>query len=315
MTSTTPKPKKSLPLRLIIILITLVGLNLIVSIQIARWSLSWLPVAASTAAPYVDGLFSLEVGMGAFLFIGCVGFILWSVIINRADKYDESDGLPIEGNTKLEIIWTIIPFIIVMALAVYSIDINGKLDTLGPKNKYDVADEQSPQAVATLDELSEIGPIEVISRQWNWEFVYPNGVRSSELHLPINQRANFLLTSKDVIHSLYIPAFRLKQDIIPGSVISYSITPTREGRYRLRDAHFSGAYFSENQTHVIVQSEQNFESWLELTNSKPLVPGLSPGTVFYQKRLSKGNKGWATVPPAPPPMVNDPGNPEETHEA
>ena len=257
MTSTTPKPKKSLPLRLIIILITLVGLNLIVSIQIARWSLSWLPVAASTAAPYVDGLFSLEVGMGAFLFIGCVGFILWSVIVNRADKYDESDGLPIEGNTKLEIIWTIIPFIIVMALAVYSIDINGKLDTLGPKNKYDVADEQSPQAVATLDELSEIGPIEVISRQWNWEFVYPNGVRSSELHLPINQRANFLLTSKDVIHSLYIPAFRLKQDIIPGSVISYSITPTREGRYRLRDAHFSGAYFSENQTHVIVQSEQN----------------------------------------------------------
>ena len=169
MTSTTPKPKKSLPLRLIIILITLVGLNLIVSIQIARWSLSWLPVAASTAAPYVDGLFSLEVGMGAFLFIGCVGFILWSVIVNRADKYDESDGLPIEGNTKLEIIWTIIPFIIVMALAVYSIDINGKLDTLGPKNKYDVADEQSPQAVATLDELSEIGPIEVISRQWNWE--------------------------------------------------------------------------------------------------------------------------------------------------
>ena len=309
------QPKKSLPLRLIIILITLVGLNLIVSIQIARWSLSWLPVAASTAAPYVDGLFSLEVGMGAFLFIGCVGFILWSVIVNRADKYDESDGLPIEGNTKLEIIWTIIPFIIVMALAVYSIDINGKLDTLGPKNKYDVADEQSPQAVATLDELSEIGPIEVISRQWNWEFVYPNGVRSSELHLPINQRANFLLTSKDVIHSLYIPAFRLKQDIIPGSVISYSITPTREGRYRLRDAHFSGAYFSENQTHVIVQSEQNFESWLELTNSKPLVPGLSPGTVFYQKRLSKGNKGWATVPPAPPPMVNDPGNPEETHEA
>lgn len=315
MTSTTPKPKKSLPLRLIIILITLVGLNLIVSIQIARWSLSWLPVAASTAAPYVDGLFSLEVGMGAFLFIGCVGFILWSVIVNRADKYDESDGLPIEGNTKLEIIWTIIPFIIVMALAVYSIDINGKLDTLGPKNKYDVADEQSPQAVATLDELSEIGPIEVISRQWNWEFVYPNGVRSSELHLPINQRANFLLTSKDVIHSLYIPAFRLKQDIIPGSVISYSITPTREGRYRLRDAHFSGAYFSENQTHVIVQSEQNFASWLELTNSKPLVPGLSPGTVFYQRRLSKGNKGWATVPPAPPPMVNDPGNPEETHEA
>ena len=138
-------------------------------------------------------------------------------------------------------------------------------------------------------------------RKWKWEFVYPNGVRSSELHLPINQRANFLLTSKDVIHSFYIPAFRLKQDIIPGTVISYSITPTREGRYRLRDAHFSGAYFSDNQTHVIVESKDNYSNWLQSTNEKPLVPGLSPGTVQYQKRLSKGNKGWATVPPAPPP--------------
>lgn len=315
MTSTTSKPKKGLSLRLILILLSLVGLNLLVSLQIAQWSFSWLPVAASTAAPYVDGLFSLEVGMGAFLFNGCVGFILWSVIANRAEKYDESDGLPIEGNTKLEIIWTVIPFIIVMALAIYSIDVNGKLDTLGPKNKYDMAVNQSAKTVASLDGLIEVGPIEVISRQWNWEFVYPNGVRSSELHLPINQRANFLLTSKDVIHSFYVPAFRLKQDIIPGSVISYSITPTREGRYRLRDAHFSGAYFSDNQTHVIVQSKDDYSNWLQSTNEKPLVPGLSPGTVQYQKRLSKGNKGWATVPPAPPPMVNDPGNPDDPHEA
>ena len=180
MTSTTPKPKKSFSLKLIFILISLVGLNLVISLQIAQWSFSWLPVAASTAAPYVDGLFSLEVGMGTFLFNGCVGFILWSVIANRAEKYDESDGLPIEGNTKLEIIWTVIPFIIVMALAFYSIDVNGKLDTLGPKNKYDVAVDQSPETVASLDGLSEVGPIEVISRQWNWEFVYPNGVRSSE---------------------------------------------------------------------------------------------------------------------------------------
>ena len=73
--------------------------------------------------------------MGAFLFNGCVGFILWSVIANRAEKYDESDGLPIEGNTRIEIIWTVIPFIIVMALAFYSIHVNGKLDTLGPQEQ------------------------------------------------------------------------------------------------------------------------------------------------------------------------------------
>ena len=270
---------------------------------------------ASTAAPYVDDLFSLEVGIGAFIFIGSVGFILWSVIFSRAEKYDESDGLPIEGNTKLEIAWTVIPFVIVMALAFYSIQVNEKLASLGPKQKYDVAVNQAPDAVATVDARRDIGPIDVIARQWSWEFVYPNGVRSSELHLPVNQRANFQLSSEDVLHGFYIPAFRLKQDIIPGSVISYSITPTREGRYRLRDSMFSGAYFSHNQTDVIVESEQAYDTWLKATAKRPLVQGLSPGTPLYAKRLKDGDRGWATVPPATPPMVNDPGNPDEPHDA
>ena len=160
-----------------------------------------------------------------------------------------------------------------------------------------------------------MGPIEVISRQWSWEFVYPDGVRSSELHLPIDLRANFLLSSEDVIHSFYIPAFRLKQDIIPGSVISYSITPTREGRFRLRDAMFSGAYFSQNQTDVIVESEENYDAWLTTTAKRPMVKGLSPGTPLYEKRLKEGDRGWATVAPSAPPMVNDPGNPEAPHDS
>ena len=287
----------------------------LLSIQVAQWSYAWLPVPASTAAPYVDDLFSLEVGIGAFIFIGSVGFILWSVIFNRAEKYDESDGLPIEGNTRLEITWTVIPFVIVMALAFYSIQVNEKLASLGPKQKYDVAVNQAPDAVATVDARRDIGPIDVIARQWSWEFIYPDGVRSSELHLPINQRANFQLSSEDVLHGFYIPAFRLKQDIIPGSVISYSITPTREGRYRLRDSMFSGAYFSHNQTDVIVESEQAYNTWLKATAKRPLVQGLSPGTSLYAKRLKDGNRGWATVPPATPPMVNDPGNPDEPHDA
>ena len=315
MTSTRGATKKRFPFKLFLTVLISTAIDLLASLQISKWAYGWLPVPASTAAPYVDDLFSLEVGIGAFIFIGCVGFIIWSVLFSRAEKYDESDGLPIEGNTKLEIIWTVIPFLIVMALALYSIHVNETLATLGPKQKYDVAINQDPEAVATLDVRREVGPIEVISRQWSWEFVYPDGVRSSELHLPIDLRANFLLSSEDVIHSFYIPAFRLKQDIIPGSVISYSITPTREGRFRLRDAMFSGAYFSKNQTDVIVESEENYNSWLTTTAKRPLVQGLSPGTPLYAKRLKDGDRGWATVPPAPPPMVNDPGNPEEPHDA
>ncbi len=314
MTS-TQTPKKGFPFRLLVIVAMATIADALLSIQVAQWSYAWLPVPASTAAPYVDDLFSLEVGIGAFIFIGSVGFILWSVIFNRAEKYDESDGLPIEGNTRLEITWTVIPFVIVMALAFYSIQVNEKLASLGPKQKYDVAVNQAPDAVATVDARRDIGPIDVIARQWSWEFIYPDGVRSSELHLPINQRANFQLSSEDVLHGFYIPAFRLKQDIIPGSVISYSITPTREGRYRLRDSMFSGAYFSHNQTDVIVESEQAYNTWLKATAKRPLVQGLSPGTSLYAKRLKDGNRGWATVPPATPPMVNDPGNPDEPHDA
>ena len=315
MTSTRRMNQKRFPVKLFVTILIATAIDLLASIQISRWAYGWLPIPASSAAPYVDDLFSLEVGIGAFIFIGCVGFIIWSVLFSRAEKYDESDGLPIEGNTKLEIIWTVIPFFVVMALAFYSIHVNETLATLGPKQKYDVAINQAPEAVATLDVTREVGPIEVISRQWSWEFIYPSGVRSSELHLPVNLRANFLLSSKDVIHSFYIPAFRLKQDIIPGSVISYSLTPTKEGRFRLRDAMFSGAYFSQNQTDVIVEPEENFDAWLTRTAKRPMVKGLSPGTTLYEKRLKEGDRGWATVAPAPPPMVNDPGTPEAPHDS
>ena len=114
MTSTRQSPKKGLPLRLLAVILVCAALDAAVSFQVSRWA-------------YVDNLFSLEVGIGAFVFIGCVGFIIWSLLFSRAEKYDESDGLPIEGNTKLEITWTVIPFVIVMALAFYSIHVNEKL--------------------------------------------------------------------------------------------------------------------------------------------------------------------------------------------
>lgn len=152
MTTSTPKGRGGLPVRLVAVILICTLIDALLSYQVSRWAYGWLPIPASTAAPYVDGLFSLEVGIGSFIFIGCVGFILWSVIVNRAEKYDESDGLPIEGNTRLEITWTVIPFVIVMALAFYSIDVNEKLAALGPKVKYDVEGGLGPET-----SLVEIG--------------------------------------------------------------------------------------------------------------------------------------------------------------
>ena len=311
MTSTTKKSGPNIGAILIVALA--VGINLLLSKLMADWSYSWFPPQASFAAPYVDNLFALETGIGTFIFLGCTGAMGWSLLFNRADKYDESDGEPIEGNFKLEIVWTIIPLLVVFSIAYYTIQVNHTLQNLGPKHKYTIGSD--PSLIVAADPAATIGPIQVIARQWSWEFIYPDGVRSSELHVPVNQRANLQLISEDVLHSFFVPAFRLKQDLIPGSVISYSFTPTLEGTFRLRDAMFSGAYFSENQSHVIVESEETFNDWLKAASRRPLQPGYDPGRPFYERRLANGDKGWATVPPAPAPMVNDPGDPNASHDA
>lgn len=310
---TTTTNNKSPNVGAIVIIAVAIALNLVLAVLMARWSYSWFPPQASSAAPFVDDLFALETGIGSFLWFGLTGVIGWTLLFNRAPKYDESYGEPIEGNNRLEITWTVIPTVIVFAIALYSMQVNDKLDALGPKQKYALGTD--PASVAAVDPRATVGPIDVIARQWSWEFIYPDGVRSSELHLPINQRVNFRLISEDVNHSFYVPAFRLKQDIIPGSVISYSLTPTREGRFRLRDAMFSGAYFSQNQTDVIVESDEAYSGWLKATAKQPLQPGLSPGSDLYAKRLANGDKGWATVPPAPAPLVNDPGDASIPHDA
>ena len=280
MTSATPK--KGPNIGAIVIITVAVAINLVISKLMATWSLSWFPPQASSAAPYVDNLFALETGIGSFIFFGCTGFMGWVLLFNRAGKYDESDGAPIEGNTKLEITWTIIPLVTVFLIATYSMNVNMKLQTLGPKHKYAIGTD--PTLLMEADPIAEVGPIDVIARQWSWEFVYPDGVRSSELHLPIDQRVNFRMISEDVLHSFFVPAFRLKQDIIPGSIISYSLTPTKEGRFRLRDAMFSGAYFSQNQTDVIVETQQDFAEWLKTTAQQPLQQGLDPSRKFYDIR-------------------------------
>jgi cytochrome c oxidase subunit 2 len=291
------------------------GLDALVSWTMAQQSYRWLPVQASTAAPYVDNLFALETGIGSFILVGCTAVIAWTLLFNRAPKYDLDDGDPIEGNLTLEIIWTLIPLLVVLAIAWHTIGVNHTLATLGGKQRLATAGPLESASLPISTDSTEIGPIQVIGRQWSWEFIYPNGVRSSELHLPVDRPIYFQLISMDVLHGFYIPAFRLKQDLIPGSVIDYRLTPSRQGRYRLRDSMFSGGYFATNQTDVVVESEADFAAWLAAAEQAPLRPSFNAANEIWQQRLAEGNRGWATVPPAPPPEVNVSLDPQNTHEA
>jgi len=275
----------------------------------------WLPVQASTAAPLVDGLFSFETAIGTFVFGGVVSVMAWVLLMHRAEKYDETDAEPIEGNTKLEVIWTAIPFVLVMAIAVYAIRVNTSLGVLGPMEHIH-QDNPVEGVVGYPGDRLPAEQVEVIARQWSWEFRYPDAnVSSTELHLAVDQPVTFRLVSEDVLHGFFIPAFRLKQDVVPGRAINFNLTPTREGRYRLRDSQFSGTWFAANQADVVVESGDAHTAWLKQSAALPLQSGISDAVDEYAARAKKANPGWATVPPAPPPQVNVPGSNNLPHDA
>ena len=221
----------------------------------------------------------------------------------------------IEGNPKLEVIWTVIPLVVVMAIAVYAMRVNTTLGVLGPMEHIHMASPSEEQGGYAGDRLPA-EQIEVVARQWSWEFRYPEAhVSSTELHVPVDEPITFRLVSEDVIHGFFIPAFRLKQDVIPGRAINFNITATREGRYRLRDSQFSGTWFAANQADVVVESQEAYQQWLKQAASEPLQPGISDAVQQYQDRQKLKNPGWATVVPAPPPQVNVPGSNTLPHDA
>jgi len=313
MTSHNPQPSR--PVGGIALITLAVAVNLALSLWMGRQAYRWLPVQASTAAPLVDGLFSFETAIGTFVFAGVTSVMVWVVLMHRAEKYDESDAEPIEGNTRLEVIWTAIPFVLVMAIAAYAIRVNTSLGVLGPMEHIHERDPVEQLGGYPGDRLPTEN-VEVIARQWSWEFRYPaQGVTSTELHLAIDQPVDFRLVSEDVLHGFFVPAFRLKQDVVPGRAISFNLTPTREGRYRLRDSQFSGTWFASNQADVVVESAEAHAAWLNQSKALPLQSGISDAVQEYTERASKPNPGWATVPPAPPPQVNVRGSNTLPHDA
>lgn len=312
MTSSTPRGPGPIALAALAVWI---GLLALISYWMAGEAYRWLPVQASNAAPLVDGLFSFETGVGTFVFLGVISVMGWVLLVHRAEKYDESDAEPIEGNTRLEVIWTAIPFVLVMAIAWYAIQVNTELGVLGPMEHIHLRSPQEQQGGYPGDRLPA-EQVEVIARQWSWEFRYPGEqVSSTELHLELDRPVTFRLVSEDVLHGFFIPAFRLKQDVIPGRAIDFSLTPTRVGRYRLRDSQFSGTWFAANQADVVVETASDHAAWLNQAAAAPLQSGLSVAADEYADRQSNPRGGWPTVVPAPPPQVNAPGSSSLPHDA
>lgn len=296
----------------------------LISLWMGQQSYTWFPPQASAESILVDNLFSFLVTLGTFIFLGVVGTLTYSVLFQQVGKYDYSDGPHIEGNVTLEIVWTAIPFALVIWIAAYSYQIYDQMSILGPMEHAHhghimaAANAAEPMEdrpmVANINDSKndskskEVENIQVLARQWAWEFHYSDGisgdVTSTELHLPNNRRIKLILHSEDVLHGLFIPAFRVKQDVIPGRDIDFEFTPIREGKYRLRDSQYSGTYFASMQTDVVVESPEAYQKWLTSAAAQIPTAAYNPAFEEYADLQKTNSDSWKTVVPAAPPVVN-----------
>ncbi|MER3494681.1 MAG: cytochrome c oxidase subunit II [Mastigocladus sp. ERB_26_2] len=298
--------------KVLISIVTAIAL-IAVSLWIGEWAYSWLPPQAAAESQLVDKLFSFLITLGAFIFVGVTATLLYSAIFHRADKYDTSDGPPIEGNITLEIVWTAIPILLVVWIASYSYQIYEQMGIQGPMEAMHLhipVAMKSASAAPVKEDAENVNVlpvenIEVNAKQWAWVFRYPEtDITSTELHLPINHRIRLALHSEDVLHGFYIPAFRVKQDIIPNRNIDFEFTPIRIGKYQLTDSEFSGTYFATMQANVVVESPEDYQKWLtEAANRQPST-AYNQAASEYAKESKQLIKSWATVAPAKAPVVN-----------
>ncbi len=222
-----------------VVLISIVATVVGVAVSLA---IDWFPTQASTAADDIDLLYDVLLIASVAVFVLVMAVALYSVFAFRAEPDDTRDGEPIHGNTKLEIVWVTIPFLIVSALAVY-----------GWVVLVDIEGEQPDELV-----------VDVTAQQFNWSFEYPDeeGLRSTELVLPKGRPVDFRIQTRDVIHSFWVPEFRLKSDAPPGVTTKVRVTPSRVGRYQVVCAELCGIGHSTMRQTVRVLPPTEFDSWL-----------------------------------------------------
>jgi cytochrome c oxidase subunit II len=201
-----------------------------------------MPVPASAQAVPIDWLWDLQVKIIAFLFALIVVPMIYSLLFFRRRKGDTTDAVHIEGNTNLEIAWTVVPLIIVLGLAY-----------IGAENLAETR-RADPNAME----------VRVTGFQWGWRFEYPEyGITTNELYLPVNRQVVLKMTSTDVLHSFWVPEFRVKQDLVPGRVTELRITPTMVGdTYKVRCAEMCGTSHAYMESPVIVVEMTDFDAWV-----------------------------------------------------
>jgi cytochrome c oxidase subunit 2 len=205
--------------------------------------ISWDGQQASTAAPKIDQLLDVMIILSAFVFslvMVALGYALWKFKVKPGD---ESDGEPIHGNTRLEVAWTLIPTVIVLFAAAYS---------------WKVLDEIEAPAKNPLT-------VDVFAQQFAWSFGYPGkdfAYTQGELHVPVNRQVHFKMHAQDVIHSFWVPEWRIKKDAVPGITTTAIVTPDKVGTYQLVCTELCGFGHASMRATVVVEPAAEFRKWV-----------------------------------------------------
>ena len=218
----------------------------------------WFGDAGSEQAGPIDTLFDVMIVLSSVVFSIVMVMFTYAIWKFRVKPGDEGDGKPIHGNTKLEIAWTVIPTVIVLFGAGYS---------------WIVLDDIESEA-------SDAIPLHVIGQQFEWTFEYPSEtvgtgesaapVTTHQLHVPVDRQLNVSLEALDVLHSFWVPEWRIKRDAVPaqnpedeGVDNTFVVTPDQEGTYSLICTELCGTGHSTMRAFVVVESQEEFDQWIE----------------------------------------------------
>ncbi len=217
----------------------------VVSIAIgtaAVLAIDWFPTQGSASSSDIDTAYDVLLIVSVPIFILVMAVAFYSVLAFKVRPGDMRDGEPIHGNTRLEVIWVTIPFILVSALAVYG---------------WVVLDDIEAKQQDTMI-------VNVTAQQFAWRFDYPGegGIKSNQLVLPKDRPVEFRVKTKDVLHSFWVPEFRLKTDTVPGLTTRVRLTPDRLGRYDVVCTELCGIGHATMRQAARVIPPQEFEDWV-----------------------------------------------------
>jgi cytochrome c oxidase subunit II len=285
----TPRsPRRSLPvLRLAGVAIAVIALALAAGCRFPQSTFH----PQSDFARLTDQLTRELVLWVAIIFVVVEGVLLFTVLRFRARRGEEATSSGTHGHTALEVAWTLVPALILTAVAIPT-----------------VATIFRTQASAPARALE----IQVIGHQWWWEFRYPHEdlVTANELHVPLGRAVALTLESADVIHSFWVPAMGGKRDVVPGRVNVLWFTPSALGDFPGECAEFCGVSHANMRLHLVVETPRDYAAWLRAQTAPPAEPdSASPAGRGRQAFMTVGCAGCHTVRGVSPGRIG----PDLTH--